>query len=122
MTEKIVLGIDIGGTNIVFGLVNKKGDILAKESIPTSNFPLSETLVAVVSERTRNLILSLKNPFELIGIGIGAPNGNFFTGCIEFPPNLKWKGIIPLAKYFSESLQCKTILINDAKAAALGEL
>jgi glucokinase len=120
--KKIVVGIDIGGTNTVFGLVDENGNILLKENIHTEHFPIPEDLVAVVSEHIKRAFAAFSKTHELVGIGIGAPNGNFFNGTIEFAPNLKWEGIIPLAKLFEDRLQVKTLLTNDANAAAIGEM
>ena len=120
--QKIVAGIDIGGTNTVFGLVSEQGEILLKESVSTENFPIPEDLVAVVCEHIKKAVAQYKTSHEFVGAGIGAPNGNFFNGTIEFTPNLKWSGIIPLAKLFNERLNVKTVLTNDANAAAIGEM
>ena len=121
MMQQLVAGIDIGGTNTSFGLVNANGELVFKESVPTEHFPIPEDLVAVVCEHIKRAVLSFQN-FELIGAGIGAPNGNYFKGTVEFAPNLKWYGIIPLAKLFEERLGVKTSLTNDANAAAIGEM
>ena len=120
--KKIVAGIDIGGTNTVLGLVDSNGNIVFKETIPTGHFPFPEDLVALVCKHIKKSFHAFTNDYELAGVGIGAPNGNYFKGAIEFAPNLKWKGIIPLTKLFSEQLNCKALLTNDANAAALGEM
>lgn len=120
--KEIVAGIDIGGTNTVFGLVDQEGKLLVKESIPTGHFPIPEDLSAVVSEHIKKALLPFKNEYKLSGVGIGAPNGNYFKGTIEFAPNLKWQGIVPLAQLFQERLGVRTLLTNDANAAALGEM
>ena len=120
--QKLVAAIDIGGTNTVFGLVDINGDILLKETVSTEHFPIPEDLVAVVFEHIKKAMLQFADKYELIGAGIGAPNGNYFNGTIEFAPNLKWKGIIPLAKLFEDRLNIKTVLTNDANAAAIGEM
>ncbi len=120
--QKIVAGIDIGGTNTVFGLVDEKGKLLLKESIVTEHFPIPEDLVAVVCEHIKIAVSKFSENYNLVGVGIGAPNGNYFKGTIEFAPNLKWKGIVPLAKLFEERLNVKTVLTNDANAAAIGEM
>jgi len=117
--KRIVAAIDIGGTNTNFGLVDEDGKILAQNSVATKNFPEPLELVKAVSKAISELLTSES---ELIGVGIGAPNGNFFTGSIEFAPNMQWKGVVPLAKYFSDALNCEAVLTNDANAAALGEL
>ncbi|HLG34855.1 MAG TPA: ROK family protein [Bacteroidia bacterium] len=116
---KLVAGIDIGGTNSRFGLVDSGGKIVAHDSVKTTDFPDANDLAIAAAEKIYSM---LPKDSELIGAGIGAPNGNFFSGTIEFAPNLQWKGVVPLAKYFSDALNCKAILTNDAKAAALGEM
>jgi len=120
--KKLVAGIDIGGTNTKFGLVDLEGNIVFKETVSTGHFPVPEDLVEKVSEHIKKYFLPMSGKQELAGVGIGAPNGNYFKGTIEFAANLKWKGIIPLAKLFSERLNCKTVLTNDANAAAIGEM
>jgi len=120
--KKLVAGIDIGGTNTKFGLVDSTGNILFKEMIPTDHFPIPEDLVTEVCEHIEKAFHPFAPNYQLAGVGIGAPNGNYFKGTIEFAPNLKWQGIIPLAKLFSERLNCKVILTNDANAAAIGEM
>lgn len=118
---ELVAAIDIGGTNTVFGLVDRSGKILLKDSVSTDAFPLPEDLVAVVCEHIKKALTTLPGA-QLIGVGIGAPNGNFFNGTIEFAPNLKWQGSIPLAGFFQERLNVPAVLTNDANAAALGEM
>lgn len=122
MKQPLVVGIDIGGTNTVFGLVNQEGEILIREKVSTEHFPLAEDLVAVVCEHIKKAMAPYAATHELKGVGIGAPNGNHFKGTIEFAPNLKWKGIVPIAQLFSEHLEVKALLTNDANAAALGEM
>lgn len=112
------LGIDIGGTNTAFGLVDRSGKILYEKSIPTTNYPTPNELVDAIY----NHIQSNYSIESIIGINIGAPNGNHFTGNIEYAPNLKWKGIIPLAHLFEEKFNKPAHLTNDANAAAEGEL
>src|SRR5688572_24368476 len=119
MAIKLVAGIDIGGTNSRFGIVDAAGKILAYDSIITTDFPDAKKFAKTVARKISDL---LPNDAELVGAGIGAPNGNFFKGTIEHAPNLQWKGVVPMAKYFSTALHCKTVLTNDAKAAALGEM
>jgi glucokinase len=121
MKQHLVAGVDIGGTNTVFGLVDKNGRILLKEHVSTEHFPVPEDLVMVVAERIKMAVLQFPD-HELAGVGIGAPNGNYFKGTIEFAPNLKWEGVIPLAKLFADQLHVKAVLTNDANAAAIGEM
>ena len=117
MSKQYALGIDIGGTNSAYGLVDNLGNIAYETSLPTTNFDQPEDLVLAIFNdlQKRDLIDSI------IGISIGAPNGNHFTGNIEYAPNLKWKGIIPLAKLFQEKFNKPSQLTNDANAAAIGE-
>ncbi|MFL5753326.1 MAG: ROK family protein [Bacteroidia bacterium] len=119
MTQRLAAGIDIGGTNTVFGLIGENGKILDSSSVKTTDYSDPFELTQVVSQKLLSMVPA---GYRLEGAGIGAPNGNFYTGNIEFAPNLKWKGIVPLATYFSEALHCKAILTNDANAAALGEM
>ena len=117
MSKQFALGIDIGGTNSAYGLVDNLGNIAYETSLPTTNFDQPEDLVLAIFNdlQQRDLIDSI------VGISIGAPNGNHFTGNIEYAPNLKWKGIIPLAKLFQEKFNKPSQLTNDANAAAIGE-
>lgn len=115
---KLAAAIDIGGTNTVFGLVDREGNIVYRSAIKTTEYPRAEELVNAVSEQ----ILANLNGHELVGAGIGAPNGNYFRGTIEFAPNLNWYGVIPLAQYFKDALNCDALVTNDANAAALGEM
>ncbi len=118
MSEHYALGIDIGGTNSVYGLVDKTGNVIIEKSLPTSQFELPEDLVnKIYSDLFNEKLLD-----SIIGIGIGAPNGNHFTGNIEYAPNLKWKGIVPLARIFTDKFHKPAILTNDANAAAIGEM
>lgn len=116
--SKYALGIDIGGTNTVFGVVDREGTIHYEGSQKTKSFIRPEDLVDYIFAELKD------SGFEksLIGIGIGAPNGNYFTGNIEFAPNLHWKGIVPLAKMFTEKFEVPSLLTNDANAAAQGEM
>ena len=122
MTHKkqLVIGIDIGGTNTVFGLVDEQGNCLVQDTIKTSDYPKVADFVAHVSNCVKEL-MSVHADAEFIGMGIGAPNGNFYTGSIDFAPNLKWVGVIPLVDLFSEHFDFPITLTNDANAAAIGE-
>jgi glucokinase len=122
MTQAVA-AIDIGGTNTVIGLVDRDGRILAREAVRTPDYPEPKDLVNAAAEKIRRLLKNRpKEPIGLAGVGIGAPNGNYFKGTIEFAPNLRWKGIIPLAGYFTDALHVKAVLTNDANAAAYGEM
>ncbi len=121
MSQKIVAGIDIGGTNTKYGLVNENGKILKHESFPTAQFPTAAKFASSITK----IILAAADKIsgaELQGIGIGSPNGNYYSGTIEFAPNLPWKGVIPLAKLMMDAAHLPAALTNDAKAAAIGEM
>lgn len=115
--NEIALGIDIGGTKTAFGFVDVNGVILFEDAIPTSNF------IQPIELTKRLFDLSVEKGFleNIVGIGIGAPNGNQFTGTIDFAPNLPWRGVIPLAQLFQDQFNVRTMLTNDANAAAIGE-
>ncbi len=118
--QDVVLGIDIGGTGIKFGLVTRDGEILTTDKVKTKGYPNPEKLPKDLLKWTKKECKTLN--LKLIGVGIGTPNGNYFTGTIDFAPNLPWKGVIPLKKHFEEAFELPTALTNDAKAAALGEM
>ncbi len=120
--KKIVIGIDIGGTNTAFGLVEKHGEVVAKSSIPTQGYSGAEEFTRVLCKAIKQLILRCTEKYKLVGAGVGAPNGNFLTGTIDFAPNLKWGNIVPLAKMIKNELRVPVKLTNDANAGALGEL
>ncbi len=124
--NKISVGVDIGGTNTVFGLVNQEGEVLAKGNIPTPNDPDVEKYVATLSSEIKQLISSVqkqRDKIEIIGIGIGAPNANYYTGTIEQAPNLAFKGIVPLVDLLKQHFNLAIIEItNDANAATMGEM
>lgn len=117
MVKHVALGIDIGGTNTAFGLVSREGEVVFEESVATRQFDEPADLVEYIHQR-----VSASDHFGLIlGIGIGAPNGNAFSGNIEFAPNLTWKGVVPIAALFEDRFHRPAILTNDANAAAIGE-
>lgn len=122
MEKTYVVGMDIGGTNTVFGIVDSRGTVLASDSIKTHQFEKVEDYVDTVCERMRPLLEQFGGSDKIKGMGVGAPNGNYYSGTIEFAPNLPWKGIIPLAAMFEERLGIPTALTNDANAAAIGEM
>ncbi|HOZ51447.1 MAG TPA: ROK family protein [Chitinophagaceae bacterium] len=115
------IGIDIGGTNCVMGIVDKMGTILFESELITKDYPLIEDFVEATYQQLIPEIQKLKAK-NFKGIGIGAPNGNFYHGTIEFAPNLKWKGVVPLAKLFAEKFKLESTVTNDANAAAIGEM
>lgn len=120
--SNIVLGIDIGGTNTKFGLVDKNGNILAKSRIKTKDYTLFESFVEAIYNITLPMIAEHCEDGKIAGIGIGAPNGNYYTGTIDDATNLQWKGRVEVAKIFSDKFGVSCKLSNDANAAALGEM
>ena len=120
MKIDVCAGIDIGGTNTEIGIVDKNGLVIFSESISTRSYNNPESFVLATSKILYDGIE--KNHTNLIGIGIGAPSANYYSGSIEFAPNMPWEGIIPLAKLFKSEMDVKCTLTNDANAAALGEL
>ena len=119
MEKSVVLGIDIGGTNTIFGYIARDGTIIFHDEIPTNGAKPISDLIGRISENVKEFF-SKNQEYSLHGIGIGAPNGNHYTGMIQSPPNLSW-GDIDIVSLFSEKINCKTLLTNDANAAALGE-
>jgi glucokinase len=116
------IGIDIGGTNTKFGIVNHRGEISHRGDISTTNHVKIEKFIDDLYE---NLLPAIKDAGgeDLIkGIGVGAPNGNYYNGNIEYAPNLPWRGVIPLAKLINKRFNKPCILTNDANAAAVGEM
>lgn len=122
MERPYVVGIDIGGTNTVFGIVDARGTIIASNSIKTGAYTKVDEYANAVCEGLQALINANGGSEKIKGIGIGAPNGNYYNGTIEFAPNLPWKGVIPLAAMFEERMGIPTALTNDANAAAIGEM
>lgn len=122
MTQRLALGIDIGGTNTSYGIVDRQGSIVAKGTMPTTGHPTVEGYVTALAG-TLAPLLDKAGRENIAGAGIGAPNGNFFTGEILFAPNLPWKGVaIPLVKLLTTALNMPCKLTNDANAAAVGEM
>ena len=122
MEKPYVVGMDIGGTNTVFGIVDQRGNVLATDSVKTQSYAKIEEYVEAVSSKLIPLIESVGGVEKIQGRGVGAPNVNYYNGTIEFAPNLPWKGVIPLAALFEEAIGVPTALTNDANAAAIGEM
>lgn len=117
-----VIGLDLGGTNAVFGIVDSRGDIKATTAIKTQCFEKVEDFVSASVDALSIIIDQVGGADKIKAMGIGSPNGNFYKGTIEHAPNLKWKGIVPLADMFHKALGIPVSLTNDAKAAAIGEM
>lgn len=120
--KKYAIGLDMGGTNSVFGLVNQRGIVEYKTAISTRAYPDVNDYVKAGVEALRPAIDEVGGIEVIKGMGIGAPNGNFYSGNIEYAPNLLWKGNVPIAKLFSDALGIPARVTNDANAAALGEM
>jgi glucokinase len=120
MTE-VVVGVDIGGTNTVFGLVDKNGEIISESHISTVSYPDINDFVSILTKSIQKLVAE-KRDIKLIGIGIGAPNANYHKGTIELAPNLAWKGIVPIAELIKKNVNLPVVITNDANAAAMGEM
>ena len=117
-----VIGVDLGGTNTVFGVVDAEGNIVCEDSIKTKAYPTAEEFVAAGVKCVLPLIEKVGGKDKIQGVGIGAPNGNYYTGSIEFAPNLCWGDRVPLAQMFGDALGIPVRVTNDANAAAMGEM
>ena len=119
-----VIGLDLGGTNSVFGIVDQRGDIKATTAIKTQGYDKVEDYVAASVDALQIIIDQVGGIETIKAMGIGAPNGNYYNGTIEFAPNLAWAhdGIVPLAQLFSDKLGIPVALTNDANSAAIGEM
>lgn len=119
-----VIGLDLGGTNSVFGIVDARGEIKATTAIKTGGYQNATDYVKAACEALQPIIETVGGIDKIKAMGIGAPNGNYYTGNIEFAPNLPWahNEVVPLAKLFSDELGIPVALTNDANAAAMGEM
>ncbi len=117
-----VIGLDLGGTNSEFGIVDQNANIIASTRVKTAGHGDINQYVDDCVEALKPIIEQVGGIEKIHAMGIGAPNGNYYSGSIEFAPNLPWKGKIPLAQMFSERLGIPVRLTNDANAAAMGEM
>ena len=122
MLKKYAVGIDIGGTTAKFGIVDRNGHILEQDRVPSNQHAVVEDFIDDMHAKLLPMIDRVGGIDNFVGIGMGAPNGNFYTGTIEYAPNLKWKGIIPIADLIEKKFKLTTRLTNDANAAAVGEM
>lgn len=122
LSQQLAIGIDIGGTNTKYGLVNHRGEIMEKGELRTDAYPTIESFIDALYETLSPIITSIPDGQEIKGIGIGAPNGNYYKGTIEYAPNLHWKGIIYLTDLITNRFNLPCSLTNDANAAAVGEM
>jgi glucokinase len=112
----------MGGTNTVFGIVDARGNVLSKSAVKTGTHQDINLYINDIYVELNKLIEGAGGISKIKGIGVGAPNGNYYTGNIEFAPNLNWKGVIPFSNLMSEKFGIPTVLTNDANAAAIGEM
>lgn len=120
--KQYAVGIDIGGTTTKFGIVDREGNIIEQDRIPSNAHEVVEDFIDDLYAKLMPMITKMGGVGQCAGIGMGAPNGNFYTGTIEYAPNLKWKGIIPIADLIEKKFGLPTKLTNDANAAAVGEM
>lgn len=117
----VTLGIDIGGTNTVFSVIDYQGKEIKGDRLPTRGSEPAEKLVQRLHEAIEKTFKRLAPYYELKGIGIGAPNANYYRGTVEHPPNLDWK-IVPLVELVKQYYSLPVVMTNDANAAAMGEM
>ena len=117
----VTLGIDIGGTNTVFGFVDRDGKTYAESSITTNAHEPAQKLFSRLHEKVDELIELNKESVNLVGIGVGAPNANYYKGTVELPPNLKW-GVVNILDIIKQYYDVPAAITNDANAAAIGEM
>lgn len=121
--KSLVTGMDLGGTNSVFGVVDSKGEIIATTSIKTQAYPSVDQYVMESVKAVKQIAEQVGGMEKIRAMGIGAPCGNYYKGTIEHAANLVWaKGIVPLANMFVNELGIPVVVTNDAKAAAMGEM
>ncbi|HBY53523.1 MAG: ROK family protein [Paludibacter sp.] len=122
MNKPYVIGMDMGGTNTVFGIVDARGNVISKAAVKTGVHQDINLYVQDIYDELIKLIDEAGGVSVIKGIGVGAPNGNYYTGNIEFAPNLNWKGVIPFSQLMKEKFGIPAVLTNDANAAAIGEM
>ena len=121
MAKPYVIGVDMGGTKTCFGIVDARGTVIASSSIKTRKHADINDYIEELYQEISKMIKENDAEGKIQGIGIGAPNGNYFTGKIEDAPNLPWPSPIPLAQLVSDKFGIQCIITNDANAAAWGE-
>lgn len=122
MALEVVLGIDIGGTFTKIGLVDRQGTIHFEDEISTRGYETIEEFIEALHSHVMQCLEEIDTSFLLLGIGVGAPNGNYYEGTIENAPNLAWKGKIEFVKLMEDQFHLPILVTNDANAAALGEM
>ncbi len=121
MDQQLALGIDIGGTNTAYGIVDKRGHIVERGSMNTKGYGSVGLYIKALTKELSPIIKKVKRQ-NIKGIGVGAPNANYYTGEVVNAANLEWHGVIPMAKLLSEALGLEVTITNDANAAAIGEM
>ena len=119
--NQIIAGVDIGGTSTKYGLVDSHGKVLYQGSVNTQ-YDKVDDFIDVLEKAIREGLHTLPGNNTLIGVGIGAPNGNYFKNTIEEAPNLPWKGVVPMGALVEERFDAPVVLTNDANAATIGEM
>ncbi len=120
MLKKLAVGIDIGGTLTKVGFVDTEGELYAHLDFPTQGYPDVDDYMSVLASKIQYLEKQLSFDFEMMGLGIGAPNANYYRGTIEHAANLEWKGIIPFVSKVKAHFNVPIYMTNDANAAAIG--
>ncbi len=121
--KEVAVGIDIGGTNSVLGIIDRQGNCLAESAVSSRVHDEIERFLQALAKEVHRMLINLKDTVQVKGLGIGAPNGNYYLGTIEYAPNLIWKDVIPLVDLMKQHFDFPTIVLtNDANAAAIGEM
>jgi glucokinase len=120
--KQVVAGIDIGGTNTIFGIVDRDGHILAEDRIKTNHFPDVKDFISTLYEKVMMTYKKVESAYEIAGFGIGAPMGNINKNTIEYAADLPWKGVLPVGEILNTHTKLPVIITNDANAAAVGEM
>jgi glucokinase len=120
--KDVVVGIDVGGTYTKVGLVDRTGQIHFEDQLNTRTYDTIEEFIQGLYHHIRENMRQFGDEYKISGIGVGAPNGNYYTGTIENAPNLAWKGKIDFVKLMEAQFKVPTVVTNDANAAALGEM
>lgn len=120
--EQLAIGVDVGGTGTKFGIVDRLGNLLYSSEMSTRKHNEVENFIADLHANLVPMIEQAGGIGRIKGIGLGAPNGNYYTGTVEYAPNLPWKGILPFSKMIEDKFKLPVVLTNDANAAALGEM
>lgn len=122
MEKEVVIGIDIGGTYTKYGIIDRQGNCYLEDSVETTGHADINSFLDTLFNRINKAVESSGIDFKILGIGVGAPSSNYYTGCIENASNLAWKGVIPVASLIKKYFDVPVAVTNDANAAALGEM